>query len=249
MLDPFPWPTLPESLARMLDSNRGSDAPVVPPDELIRVAQSLLQRRREVVAETQWGSFLGSASSQYDQDFMETPVAIHAVSRWDDKVPDAPLARLERSWSQNQIVPDRLRARMLGLIREAEGDIDQLRGAVARWYREAMDRASGRFQREAMAKVFLVAAVLCLLLNVNMLAIGDALLGQLRGEPSRLSEVTPKVFAFIIGQEVDLRGKAHVIVGGLLAAALAAVGAPFWYDLLDKISRRTGRGPSPRNSA
>ena len=249
MLDPFPWPTLPENLARMLDANRRPDAPATTPEEAIELAKSLLKRRREVGAETRWGSFLGPAAARYDEEFAETPVAVHAVSGWGDSAAEDPMTRLKQTWSQNQIVPDRLRPRMLALIREAEGDVDQLRGAVARWYREMMDRASGRFQRESMAKVFVVAMVVCLLLNVNMLSIGDVLLEQLREGRGNLTNADPAVFRLTVGgnYQGDLEA-AYMVAGSLIAAALAAVGAPFWYDILDKVSRRSGRGPSPKSS-
>jgi len=84
---------------------------------------------------------------------------------------------------------------------------------------------------------------------VNMLSIGDVLLEQLREGRGNLTNADPAVFRLTVGgnYQGDLEA-AYMVAGSLIAAALAAVGAPFWYDILDKVSRRSGRGPSPKSS-
>lgn len=261
MLDPFPWPSTPESLVRMLEANRlnGVSSEAAESRQDIQVlATDLLGKHRRVKASDRWRDLLAPQAEEFDPDFLDTPVAAHVG--WQDGSEEDQMTRLENCWTDNRIVPDRLRARIISLMREAEGDIDSFRTATARWYREEMDRLSGRFQRKSMLKAFGVALVVCLLLNVDMLAIGDGLLADLRPDApapaegaatagQRPAEGTATVSAHVFRPiwKVPYAGPAQTVLtllGILIAAALAALGAPFWYDLLDKVSRRSGRGPA-----
>jgi hypothetical protein len=269
MVDPFPWPSTREALARMLAANLDQNqAEGMDGHKLREWAAGLLGRRSEVEANMTWQTFLGDDKAKhFDSAFTATDVEAYGDSsdlgRGSSPILDAPsaaaeqprkpqasetpLGRLAGAWKGNQLPPEELRAGMLSLLREAEGDVDQLRGAVARWYREAMDRATGRFQRASMFAVFGVAFCICLFFNIDLISIGENLLRALSrpqdlpGGPGDIHLLSGPGFG-------DWPARIHSAAGAVLGAALAGLGAPFWYDLLGKISRRSGRGPTPRGA-
>lgn len=172
MLDPFPWPSTREALGRLLTANlvpAGEAAVATDPAMVDRLASTLWERRRQG-ADPTWQEALGEDSRWFDAGFGATKVDVYADPGSNSG--GTPLDRLAQAWYSNRLAPEQLRATMSTLLREAESDVDHLRGATARWYREAMDRATGRFQRASMLTAFLVAAPICLALNVNLLAIG-----------------------------------------------------------------------------
>jgi hypothetical protein len=175
MLNPFPWPPTKEPLAELLSANLTGD-----PAPMEDFAEQLSQDRKHVGVSGTWNMLLRNSPSPvpvsaYDPHFRLSPVNIYASGRVGGR--DL-LTRLTAVWSKNNLVPPDLRSLMLTFVQNAEGDIDRLRASVARWYGEAMDRVTGRFKRNAWFFVFLTAALICFLFNVNTIAIFQAIAGD-----------------------------------------------------------------------
>ena len=148
---------------------------------------------------------------------------------------------------------------LLSAIDSAQGDIDKAQKAIEDWYDSAMDRVSGGYKRATGKILFLIAAVLVLALNIDTIAISDYLY---RNDTARLALVneaqtltSTNISAGAAKKQLDaanipigwnghwifvnpLRdswGFFAPILGWLLTAFAAMLGAPFWFDVLNKI--------------
>lgn len=96
--------------------------------------------------------------------------------------------------SQVRRLPDGVPAKdaLLALLRDSGDDIDRFRHSVERWYDEQMGRVSGWYKRWAQWRLLIAGAVLALLVNVDSIAIGQALY---QDEPVRSAVVAQAVSA------------------------------------------------------
>lgn len=157
------------------------------------------------------------------------------------------------------------------LLDDAEGDIKAFRASVERWFDDAMDRVSGWYKRRIQLVLLALATAVTLALNADTLEIADALmrdevtraalvaqaeqftaapddtaaaplaqLGRLHGEIQR-SRI-PLGWGAPPGDLVGWLSK----LGGLIITALAvSLGAPFWFDLLNRVSKLRASGGKP----
>ena len=91
---------------------------------------------------------------------------------------------------QGTPAPTALRERIEALNDNSEEDRDAFRAEVARWYSEAMDRATGRFKRSAVKWLIAASFVFCLIFNINFVTILKELLtnSELRATGFQVSE-------------------------------------------------------------
>lgn len=144
----------------------------------------------------------------------------------------------------------------LRLLLDTVGDDDKrmLDGLVA-WYDAAMDRLSGRYKRRTLGIGFLCGLAIAALLNVNPLAIAN----DLRQSDVRAAQVSEQVRAQVqAGQMTPAQannalsrldipigwgasalsdvGVSGMLLGWLVAGFAAMLGAPFWFDVLNKLT-------------
>jgi hypothetical protein len=150
---------------------------------------------------------------------------------------------------------------LLAAIDTAQGDLDRARANIEAWYDSAMDRVSGWYKRTTHWIIFWIALVLAVGLNIDTLAIADYLYRQdaareavvaLASEAANNAEAgityteaatQLKSLGLPIGwsnawQRPGVSGTWAVvgpILGWLVTAFAATLGAPFWFDLLNKI--------------
>jgi len=165
----------------------------------------------------------------------------------------------------DQIPDAQLKRTLQQLYARAGGDITRFETAVAGWFDSAMDRVSGLYKRYTQLWAFLIAVVLVVLLNIDAIHIAKVLWQQ----PSLAKGITvaPAGNAadalaqldqlglplgwtgWPIGQyfseSLPLLGWLSAIVGWLIAASATLFGAPFWFDLLQRVVRLKGSGPAP----
>jgi hypothetical protein len=172
-------------------------------------------------------------------------------------------------------LPAPVQKAVIGLIGSAQGDVDTARERVEHWYDDAMDRVSGAYKRRAQIYIAVLGLVLCSALNADTLMIARELWGdqalrtaivtqaqesvakaQVSGacndalkcatDSIRAAEVPP------IGWASDgVRKKPEgwewlwKILGILISSVAVAMGAPFWFSLLNKVVnvRLTGSPP------
>jgi hypothetical protein len=174
-------------------------------------------------------------------------------------------------------LPNGARRRLEAIRRQAGQDIDGFRRAVEIWFDHQMDRVSGWYTRWAQIVMLIVGVVAALLLNVSAVTVARVLWNDpvLRtelvteaeqagdeatdastedGEPTTAVGTEVELSRFPIGwNDTAWPGQSWYLVLhllGIIAVGLAAsFGAPFWFDLLSKVSnlRTTGPKPNPAN--
>lgn len=146
---------------------------------------------------------------------------------------------------------------LISLIDKADPRIEDLRERLAEWFDAAMDRVAGWYKRQVKYFLIGVAAVVTVAVNadsihmVEQLWQDDALRAAIapaaeqaatNGDLAAVDEQT-ELRAFPIGYSDSYGGITfQTIVGWLLTIAAISLGAPFWFDLLSKISHLRASG-------
>lgn len=143
----------------------------------------------------------------------------------------------------------------------AHGDLEGFRMQVERAFDDSMDRASGWYKRKAQLVLALLAAVFAIGLNVDSVRIATHLYNDEAVRTAVVSQVGStadaqdaadtvsqiKQLKLPVGWSAENRpagfsGWAGGIAGWLLTIAALNLGAPFWFDLLSRLSRQRGVG-------
>jgi len=144
---------------------------------------------------------------------------------------------------------------MLAAIDSAQGDLERVRANLEAWYDGAMDRVSGWYKRSTHGIIFALALLVVGALNVNTIAIAnhlyrdgatrDALvaaagsasndLGYKQAARS-LAELRLPIGWSEGWESPRSPGQVVELILGLLITAFAAtLGAPFWFDVLNRV--------------
>lgn len=170
-------------------------------------------------------------------------------------------------------LPDaRVRTTLLGLLDLGQQDVDRARGRVENWYDDVMDRVSGAYKRKAQLYIAGIGFLLCVSLNADTLMImkelwsDEALRAALvnmaqREQQNARNDVLQEIRGASvppIGWVSDKNDTNYPVRGfpngfgwlwkffGILISTVAvAMGAPFWFDLLNNFGnlRLTGNPP------
>ena len=156
----------------------------------------------------------------------------------------------------NGPMPPRVRRVLLQAIDTARGDLEQARKNLEDWFNGSMDRVSGWYKRSTQWVVFIVAVALTVIGNVDSIAIAKHFY---RDEAARNAAVASaqtlvakpnaptKEEARQVLEQLELpvgwsRASYPVgsewfnrVLGWLLTAFAATLGAPFWFDVLNKV--------------
>ncbi|HET8999538.1 MAG TPA: hypothetical protein VFP86_07835 [bacterium] len=148
------------------------------------------------------------------------------------------------------------------VLSNAQGGIEEKRKAVEDWYDGTMDRLSGVYKRQIQLVTFAIGAFVVALLGVDSVAIAStlwqeqgiraALTGAAQqASATRLEDAvnTLSEFALPIGWTVNPATLADWVmkIAGLAITVFAvSLGAPFWFDLLNRFSNIRSAGPKPK---
>lgn len=173
--------------------------------------------------------------------------------------------------SPDHVVPRLLGERIEMLLQEAQNDALELRAGLERWFDEAMGRLSDAYKRQASLSVGVIGFLLAVATNSST---PDVVARLWTGPVVRQSVISA---AQNVGQGKDATALADVArttadltqlsipvgwvgseIGGVgwwlghllgwgLTAVLVTVGAPFWFDLLGRLTtfRSGGAGGQP----
>ena len=144
-----------------------------------------------------------------------------------------------------------------GVVDRAAGDMTRMRGDIASWFENSMDRISGAYKRKTQICSFLVALVLVVGLNVSAIDVGRTMWLQ----PMIARRVAPKANLTAVQALDELReleipvgwsrrklSSFHgwdgfeMMAGWLITAVATLFGAPFWFDTLQRVVRLKGSG-------
>jgi hypothetical protein len=172
-----------------------------------------------------------------------------------------------------QAIPGPAGVALRTLAEDARGDIDHFRENLEGWYDDTMARVSGWYKRKTQVSLWIIAILVTLAMNADSLQVGrslwqdDALRasvvaqaqkqvsgGASAGSVSR-SESDVDQLQLPIGwsfHKADPRwpdgplGFIGKFFGLAVTAVALSLGAPFWFDLMGKVSRVRGTGQPER---
>jgi hypothetical protein len=144
-----------------------------------------------------------------------------------------------------------IRQLLRGLYDRAAGDAKRFHDDLAAWFDSAMDRVSGSYKRQSQAWCFVIAFAFSASFNVDSVHLFSALWQH----PSLVAQIsmssaTPDSVSALKGlNELPIGWQNDInrfsLIGWLITATAALFGAPFWFDLLQKLIRLRGTGPKP----
>jgi hypothetical protein len=164
-------------------------------------------------------------------------------------------------------LPGSLQVTFRVLLDEAGHDIEQFKSQLEIWFNTSMERVSGWYKRKTQAVQLALALVIVGLGNVDSVRIARSLSGvnsPLRdsikdaahslveaglpqGPPGvQLSAATEAIGNLALPIGWTKRGfEQSTILGWLITALAASLGAPFWFDLLNKFVNVRASGKAP----
>jgi hypothetical protein len=161
------------------------------------------------------------------------------------------------------------------LIREAGEDLKALQAGVERWFNDTMDRAGGWYKRKVQLVLLVLAVALTLGLNADTIMIGNALirdatlratvvaaaeqytsrpaadtaqgpsLDGLRAEFADLQLPIGWAYEADASQPKDLVWWITKLLGLAITILAVSLGAPFWFDVLNRVTKLRGSGAKP----
>jgi len=148
---------------------------------------------------------------------------------------------------------------LLAAVDTAQGDLDKAQKSIEDWYDSSMDRVSGWYKRSTQKMILSIGLLVAMTMNIDSLAIiGDlyktdatraalvAAAGKEKGnETAAQAETALANLHLPIGwskASLSLRcpdnwmkGFVFPWIGWILTAIAASLGAPFWFDVLNKV--------------
>lgn len=150
-------------------------------------------------------------------------------------------------------LPDpQLKSLLAGMYARAEGKLENLQASLASWFDAGMERVSGTYKRRAQLFSFVIAFVIAALFNVDAFR----LFRSLWNHPAFLSQIVapasasaPDALAALkalpVGWDGISSSASVALLGWVATASSALFGAPFWFDLLQRLVNVRGTGPKP----
>ena len=196
----------------------------------------------------------GAAKDEANLKFRPSYIdARHFAIALIDSVSSAPTnaAVLERDI--RAIADPQIKNLLLGLYARANGRLDELHSSLGRWFDAGMDRVSGSYKRKAQVACFVIALVICALFNVDSFYLFKVLweqpaLASAASQPGSAGEALAALKSLPIGwprQGQGTSASAVMVVGWVVTASATLFGAPFWFDLLQRLIWLRGTGPKP----
>jgi len=208
------------------------------------------------------------ARPSYVADANFTSALLHALLGAGGELSPAALA------ARVELLPrGRLRVALETALLDARGDWQKVREGIDRWYAHAMDRLSGEYKRFSQLVTFLLGLALAACFNIDTIklaqqlyvdpVIRESLMAAAQkhvDENSAGTELQAKIDRWI--EQRDLLARTvpgataspgipkwelvqHGWIGWLVTALAGMLGAPFWFDLLQKLTNLRGAGPKP----
>jgi hypothetical protein len=157
-------------------------------------------------------------------------------------------------------IPDpQVRAAMQSMISRAR-DLQQFQDMLAGWFDNAMTRMSGAYKRSQLLISLLLALLLTILFNIDSIHLfrtlwqQPALAAHLKDvsgalDPAAINALMTLPIGWNKFPPVLNADFALQVAGWLITAATALFGAPFWFDLMQRVMRMRATGAKPEEAA
>jgi hypothetical protein len=182
---------------------------------------------------------------------------LDVIAPADEKTPRT----MEKMQSAINDLPDPLKKALTTLFDEAGHDVEQFKSQLEIWFNNTMERVSGWYKRRTQWIQVVFASVLVVFLNVDSIRIGRTLFAVHsplrtalvdRAKPLLPSDTLENLTATIgsvslpIGwAEFHWKDVLSRLPGWLITALAVSLGAPFWFDVLNKFVNVRGSGKAP----
>jgi len=159
-----------------------------------------------------------------------------------------------------KIQDPQLQQLLKGMHARAAGKIENLRSELASWFDSGMERVSGAYKRQSQLICFLLGLLIALVFNVDSIHLFQSLWQH----PTLAAQISlpnsPDAAGALNGlkqlpigwkelpRALDA-GLLLMLVGWLVTASSALFGAPFWFDLLQRMVQLRGTGKKPEEDA
>lgn len=197
-------------------------------------------------------------NATHEQDLPAKPSYIepaHFAIALVDSLWKVPGDFLQLSGAIDAIADPQLRKALQGLYGRAR-DLQHFQDMLAGWFDNAMARMSGAYKRQQLLISLLLSLLLAILLNIDSIHLfrvlwqQPALAEHLKDVPAQLDSATMQAllalpigwagFPPVLGADFALQ-----MAGWLVTASTALFGAPFWFDLMQRVVRMRGTGDKP----
>jgi len=142
---------------------------------------------------------------------------------------------------------------LAGMYARADKSLERLHAQVAAWFDAGMDRVSGGYKRQAQLFTFLIALALAALLNIDSFHLFSTLWrhpelsAKIAAGTTATREAWENLDSLPVGWGQGFFASVSVVgvFGWLVTATSALFGAPFWFDLLQRLVNIRGAGGKP----
>jgi hypothetical protein len=199
------------------------------------------------------GSVEESAARAIAPSYIEPRAFAVALIDAIQKVPDGFQHLRERI---DGLQDPQLRAMLQGIWDRTDGKVEHIESALARWFDAGMNRVSGVYKRKAQLFTFLIALLIAGLFNVDSFHLfktlwvhpgATASIGAGHATESG-TQAIDALFTLPVGwnHAPASVGAALFLFSGWLVTAISVLfGAPFWFDLLQRLVNLRGTGRKP----
>ena len=166
-----------------------------------------------------------------------------------------------RSLIENLAHEHPLKEILTTLVDDGEHSTNVLKERLANWIDEGMARISGWYKRQAKVLIFLIAGTVTVATNASTIHIAEefwqndalrthiatrAQMAYYNADHSRLQEKDlERLEVFPIGWMESPKGILDwlkTLLGWVLTTAAVSLGAPFWFDLLNRVANLRASG-------
>jgi len=172
----------------------------------------------------------------------------------------------------NNLPAGDVKTTLLAVIQTSNNNLQQAQKNIEAWFNDTMDRVSGWYKRTTQVWTVIIAAVLVLCANADTLQIARTmwtdptlraeLVEQAKGRSgngntSSASQSATQADMYTLGKVVGWSHQsvpaspgqwADHILGWILSIVAVSLGAPFWFDLLNKFMRIRNGGDAPEET-
>lgn len=150
-----------------------------------------------------------------------------------------------------QLPSGQLQTMLAGMLQRADSSVEKLHAALADWFDAGMDRVSGAYKRQAQLVTFIIALVIAGALNIDTFHLFGTLwrhsgIAATFGAGAANGQQALANLAILpVGWTSAPAFSPVTVMGWFLTALSALFGAPFWFDLLQRLVNLRGAGAKP----
>lgn len=156
-----------------------------------------------------------------------------------------------------------VRRTLLALIQNVNRDLSAAQKAIEGWFNDSMERVSARYKRRTQIWTLIVATLITIAMNADTIHFAQrlwlepALRSMMVASAQHATMTTSDAAVAQLGQMIGWQGPQNWtvpgwferVLGWLLTVGAVSLGAPFWFDTLNRFVNIRAEGRSPAEAA